>query len=98
MLRLRAAAGDPGTQVRIAEAQLRTEPEALRALELTPGTRVVIPALAARLAGSFAALHAAAAQAYAARGDVEPATFHTHRAEVLAMVARQAEPERPGVP
>ncbi len=97
-LRLRDAAGDPEAQVRIVEAQLRTEPEALRALKLTPGTRAVIPALDARLAGSFAGLHAAGARAYSVRGDVERAAFHVRRAEVLAMVARQAAQDRPGVP
>jgi hypothetical protein len=95
LLRLRAAADDPDAQVRIVAAQLRTEPEALRALEPAPGTRAVIPSLAARLAGSFAGLHAAGARAYAARGDRERAAFHARRAEVLAVVARQAAGERP---
>jgi hypothetical protein len=89
-LRLRATSGDPDAQVRIVEAQLRTEPEALRALEPTPGTRTSIPTMAARLAESFAGLHVAGARAYAARGDRERAAFHARRAEVLAVVARQA--------
>ena len=93
-LRLRAAAGDADAQVRLVEAQLRTEPEALRALEPTPSARTAIPALAAQVAGSFAGLHAAGARAYAARGDRERAAFHARRAEVLAVVARQAA--RPG--
>ena len=95
-LRLRAAEGDADAQVRIVEAQLRTEPEALRALDPAMGTRAVIPAFAARLAESFAGLHAAGARAYAASGDRKRAAFHARRAEVLAVVAQQAAREPPG--
>ena len=89
LLRLRATAGDADAQARIITAQLRTEPPVLRTLE-PAGTQSVIPALAARLAGSFAGLHAAGARVFVARGDLERARFHAHRAEVLAVVARQA--------
>ncbi len=88
-LRLRERDGDARAQLRIAEAQLRTEPLALRTLE-PRGERAVIPALDARLAGSFAGLHAAAARAAVALGEGERARFHAHRTEVLAVVARQA--------
>jgi hypothetical protein len=89
ILRARTAA-TPEERIRIVDAQLRTEPEALRTLDPEPGTQAVIPALAARLSASFADLHVAGARAHATRGDVARASFHARRAEVLAAVARQA--------
>lgn len=88
--RVRSMGEDVAGRIRIVEAQLRTQPEGLRSLEPTPGQQAVIPALDARLAGSFADLHVAGARAYGVRGDAGRASFHARRAEVLGAVARQA--------
>ena len=89
LLRLRAAGDDPAAHSRIVDAQLRTEPDDLRALDPSAG-QGTLSARSARLAGSFAALHAAGAQAAVALGDDERARAHTRRAVLLDFVAREA--------
>jgi 4-amino-4-deoxy-L-arabinose transferase-like glycosyltransferase len=84
-----ARAGDARARARIAEGQLRTEPEDLVALDPSR-PRSTISARSARLAGSFASLHAAAAEARAALGDRARAEAHRRRAAILAYVAEQA--------
>ena len=87
MLRLPA---DPAARSRIAAAQLRTEPDDLRALDPSqPQSHLSVRS--ARLAGSFAALHVAAAQAREALGDAAAAREHWRRADILAFVAAQAK-------
>jgi hypothetical protein len=88
LLRLRAAGDDPAAHARILSAQLRTEPDDLRALEPAAGTST-LSARSARLAGSFAAVHAASARADAALGEGERAREHARRAAILDFVARE---------
>ena len=80
---------DRNARARIAEAQLRTEPDDLRALDPSKA-RSALSARSARLAASFAALHAAAAEAHMALGDRAKAEEHQRRAAILQYVARLA--------
>ena len=81
-------APDDSARVRIAEAQLRTEPSDLAALDPSRPQSSLSPR-SARLAGSFAMLHAAAAEAQAALGDRERAEAHHRRAVILGYVAER---------
>jgi hypothetical protein len=88
--RMRGFASDPAERARIAEAQLRTEPDDLRAIDPSqPESRVSTRSV--RLAGSFAALHASLARARESLGDAESAHAHWRRAEILAWVSARAE-------
>jgi len=73
---------------RIFDKQLSTEPEPLRRIDPS-GSFSVVPEWAARLAGSFAELHAAAADLHASTGAPERAEYHARRAQVLSVVAAQ---------
>jgi hypothetical protein len=79
---------DTQAAVRIFDKQLSTEPEALRRIDPS-GSFSVVPEWAARLAGSFAELHAAAADLHASTGVPERAEYHARRARVLSVVAAQ---------
>lgn len=74
--------------LRVLEKQLATEPAALRSV--APGSAGTVPEWAARVAGSFAELHGAAAAAQREAGSVPRALAHAERARALAVVARGA--------
>lgn len=74
---------------RVVAKQIGTEPAPLRALE--PGAEpVAVPAWAARLAGSFAALHRRAVQDALESGDPAGALRHAEHARLLGALARRA--------
>jgi 4-amino-4-deoxy-L-arabinose transferase-like glycosyltransferase len=79
---------DVQAAARIFDKQLSTEPEPLRRIDPT-GSFSLVPEWAARLAGSFAELHGAAADLHASTGAPERAAYHARRAQVLSVVAAQ---------
>jgi len=92
--RIRAAAAvresDTSRAARIFDKQLSTEPDPLRRISPS-GSYSVLPEWAARLARSFADLHAAAATLHGSTGAPERAEYHAQRARVLAVIASQYE-------
>jgi len=81
---------DTPAAARIFDKQLSTEPDALRGIDPS-GRFSTVPEWAARLARSFADLHAAAAQLHATTGAPERAEYHAQRARILSVVAAQYE-------
>jgi 4-amino-4-deoxy-L-arabinose transferase-like glycosyltransferase len=79
---------DVQAAARIFDKQLSTEPEPLRRIDPT-GSFSLVPEWAARLAGSFAELHGAAADLHTSTGAPERAAYHARRAQVLSVVAAQ---------
>jgi len=79
---------DATAAARTFDKQLSTEPEPLRRIDPS-GSFSVVPEWAARLAGSFAELHAAAADLHASTGAPERAEYHARRARLLSVVAAQ---------
>jgi 4-amino-4-deoxy-L-arabinose transferase-like glycosyltransferase len=78
--------GRPARGLRVLEKQLSTEPRPLRSATL--GTARAVPEWAARVAGSFAELHQAAAAAQREAGSEGRALAHAEHAKTLAIVAR----------
>jgi 4-amino-4-deoxy-L-arabinose transferase-like glycosyltransferase len=88
LTRLRLAEGDTWGALHTAERQLETEPEELRTLE-PRGERSILSRLGASLAGSFAPVHEAYAEALDQLGNHRGAKDEQQRALILQAVADQ---------
>jgi len=84
------ARGRPQEARRILDAQLATEPPALRDLDPAPGP-LLLPDWAVQAAGSFADLHRAAVAEELAAGRPAAALAHAEHARLLSALARRAE-------
>ena len=84
------ARGRPEEARRILDAQLATEPPALRDLDPAPGP-LLLPDWAVQAAGSFADLHRAAVAEELAAGRPAAALAHAEHARLLSALARRAE-------
>jgi hypothetical protein len=88
LARSAATAGQLERAIALVEAQLRTEPPALRTLDPSAGT-TELPPLAAAVAGPFADLHELSALLYEGRGAASRADGERRQARLLRIVAAQ---------